>query len=112
MWVYNGMTKKYLEVKFKKNIGMSKKLKEHMKMTFNQARNAVCKDHDEYGDFTMLDLLQWLKLHQPLDYDTIMYMEGHKRPYELCKDYGLIDEFTNGDIFVSGIGHWVLEKGC
>jgi hypothetical protein len=108
------MTKKYLEVKFKKNIGMSKKLQAHMKQTFNQARNTVCKDHDNYSGIqtTMLDLLQWLKLHQPLNYDTIMYMEDHKRPYELCMDYGLIDTFLNGDIEVSGIGDWVLENGC
>lgn len=107
------MTKKYLDVKIRKDIRISKKLQEHMKKTFNQARNAVCKDHDEWqGEPSMLELLQWIKLHQPLDYDTIMYGSYNKRPYELCKDYGLINTFTNGDIEVSGIGNWVLEKGC
>lgn len=108
------MTKKYLEVKIKKNIGVSKKFKANMKKTFNQARIKVCKDHDDYdgAQVTMLDLLQWIKLHQPMHIDTVMYMEDNKRPYELCVDYGLVDKFTDNTIEVSGIGKWVLEKGC
>ena len=107
------MTKKYLEVKIRKDVVVSKKFQDNMKKTFNQARIAVCKDHDEcQGEYSMLELLQWIKQHQPLDYETIMYAPYNKRPFVLCDDYGLISKFLNGDIEVSPIGEWVLEKGC